>query len=126
MSQTIHLSAVSENEMDDNQETACTTDHVIPVNDTVESPRHSPIKKSAATRLMKQISLFSISTELDHIKPITVLTVQQVVILVSLILLVVIVLQIPTILYFLNPPPSSSTSSSSILSDFNFKTCSVS
>jgi len=111
--------------MDNNQETACTTDHVITVTDTVESPRHSPIKKSA-NGLMKKISLFSISTDIDHVNPVTVLTIQQVVILIFLILLVAIVLQIPTILYYLNPPPSSSTSTSSFLSDFDFKTCSVS
>lgn len=111
--------------MDDIRYEAYTTDNGTPANNPVPSVR-SPTRQKATEYLKKKISLFSIDlSELDNVKPRTVLTIQQVVILIGLIVLVILVLQIPTILYYTNQPPSSSTRIS-FFNDVDFDTCSVS
>ena len=113
------------------QATSCTRDQQAPSTDATPPKRTrgpaAPVKQKTK-KLLRKISLFSISDSLDGpvSSALTVpLTIQQVVLLIVLILLVIVVLQIPTVLFYVNSPQSSSDSSS-FINGIDVQTCSVS
>ena len=114
------------------QATSCTRGIQVSATDAVPPARTrgpaDPVKRQKTNKLLRKISLFSISDSLDGRVSSSLkvpLTIQQVVVLIVLILLVIVVLQIPTVLFYANPPRSSSDSTS-FINGIDVQTCSVS